>query len=151
MTCNTLLYLYTVDLPHVDDRGVCVHQYTGNGECTALIIQQGGGKNFSQVLSEELKPKHGMILVQQTVGHTSRSQTLSIPKCVRDCSFTAFIVGLQLEPDVGHTLLDRSVRIFLSCINTAPLLAENQRGRNKELVAIYTTAGAAVYGSSLAL
>ena len=70
---------------------------------------------------------------------------------MRDSSFTAFIVGLQLEPDVGHTLLDRSVRIFLSCINTAPLLAENQRGRNKELVAIYTTAGAAVYGSSLAL
>ena len=55
--------------------------------------------------------------------------------CERDSSFTAFIVGLQQEPDVGHTVLDRSVRIFLSCINTASLLAENQHGRNKELVA----------------
>ena len=88
----------------IDDRGVCVHQYTGDGERTALVIQQGGGKNFSQVLSGELEPKHGMILVQQTVGPTSRSQTLSIQKCVcRDSLFTAFIVGLQLEPDVGHT------------------------------------------------
>ena len=82
MTCNTLLYLYTVDLPHVDDRGVCVHQYTGNGERTALVIQQGEGKNFSQVLSEELKPKHGMILVQQTVGGTQVEAKPSVHKNV---------------------------------------------------------------------